>query len=431
MPFTPDEQQPLQDNDARPARRSVVVANHPSAWCWIQKQSAIRAGNKTWFAVVGGPQGDRQTIVEWNHDTQRRSERDVSLPSTRQKDDHNQPTLWRRSDGRLVCAFSPHNGQGYTRLSTNPDDCGSWGSATAIDSGGTSRQSYPSLLFDGTQLFCLVRQDIRRIDQWKLIPLNDDGTMDGEDREAVWYAQSTSHKPYVIPMADQANGRLHFFSTRWSQNVAEDNREIWHAYRQAGRWHDSQGMEISHLDSQGGGFYHSPAWQQSGYDRWTRVYTATEPESCWVMDAACDAAGNPMVLWQRETTGDWGNGEFFEFWLSRWKGGQWRHSKVCDSGHSPAGNQHGYSGVAIFDLDDPTRIFAAVEVDNVHEIQRFDTTNSGATWSKQADLTTGSNSPNWRPVAVHGRVVGEPPEVAWMGDGAYLDFTQYETRIIG
>ncbi len=418
-----------------PAPQTSLVAANPSAWCWIQKGSTVRYGDNTYFGVVGGIGGDRQKIVQWNHVTQERIEVDVSTPDSVEKDDHNQPTIWRRpTDGRLVCAFSPHNGQGYTRLSTNPNDASEWGPAIPIEAHSSYHpQCYPSLLDDGTHLYCLIRQHYSNKDQWKLIPLNDDGSMRGSDREAVWYAQSGAHKPYVIPVSDPANGWLHFFATRWSQNVAEDNREIWHARRSvAGHWYDSLGNQISHLDSQGGGFYHSPGWDSAKYDLWTRVVTTTAPESCWIVDATIDGSGNPVVLWQKETTGDWANGnENFEFWRSRWTGTQWQEQFICTSGSSPAAPAHrGYSGCASFD-DGPNSVYVSVEVSGVHEIQRWGTVDGGVTWTKVADITSGSSSPNWRPIAVKGRVLGESPEVAWMGQGPYPDFVSFETRIVG
>jgi hypothetical protein len=109
---------------ALPLRRREF--NPSGAWCWFGDPRAVYyqgAHRRTYVGWVSGA-GDIQ-VGSYDHDT---GQRVVTTVKARfQIDDHANPSLLVRPDGRLMVFWSGHFGSAmYYRRSVNPEDISSW-----------------------------------------------------------------------------------------------------------------------------------------------------------------------------------------------------------------------------------------------------------------------------------------------------------------
>jgi hypothetical protein len=146
----------------------------------------------------------------------------------------------------------------------------------------------------------------------------------------------------------------------------------------------------------------------------------------WVSDIGVDADGRPRILWMKYPNN---NGTAIEYWHSRWTGSAWVAHKVTDDGAGLYAGEEFYHGGLRFHQGDVTRIYLSAPISGVRQVQEWRTTDSGATWSKHRDITTGGTANNplkARPIGVKGgdgRV-----NVLWW-QGTYTTFVNYSTSI--
>lgn len=114
---------------------SPLVVNDNGGWCWFQDERTL-ADPASGLVLIGsvasraGRDGDRRggdidlTVV----DPADGSSQVVTLHAGLESDDHDNPALWRRADGRWVAVYSRHKGDEHTRWRVTEDaDPTRWG----------------------------------------------------------------------------------------------------------------------------------------------------------------------------------------------------------------------------------------------------------------------------------------------------------------
>ncbi len=103
-------------------------------------------------------------------------------------------------------------------------------------------------------------------------------------------------------------------------------------------------------------------------------------------------------------------------------GGQWFPQ-------TPQGEQEReteYSGGISLNHADPSIVYLARPVNGIFEIERWQTSDDGSTWTSQA-ITQNSNKLNVRPV-IPRNYPADKIGVLWMS-GTYIHYTDYHTEI--
>ena len=111
-------------------------------WCWFaDPRAAFHAGrHKRTYAGWVNTAGDIQ-IAAYDH--QKQSIETVDLHVILQKDDHCNPAILIRPDGRLIVFFSIHSGQAmFYRISKYPENISSWGPEMTLDTNTSGAMGY-------------------------------------------------------------------------------------------------------------------------------------------------------------------------------------------------------------------------------------------------------------------------------------------------
>jgi hypothetical protein len=132
------------------------------AWSWFADPRAVYhagAHHRTYFAYVTSA-GDVD-VASYDHDSGQIAA--TVLAPAFQVDDHANPALYVRRDGRIVVFWSAHMGaEMYYRVSTAPEDVSAFGDARTLgtNSSGTHGYTYPNpvaLSGEGGRLYLFWR----------------------------------------------------------------------------------------------------------------------------------------------------------------------------------------------------------------------------------------------------------------------------------
>jgi hypothetical protein len=366
--------------------------------------NAVYANGKTYFGWVNGSSGD--VGVASYSDTGVLAG-PYTLHAAFEADEHIPPALLvRDSDQRILAFYSKHNNVPFNlKISTNPSDVSSWGSATDLDSqlGGTRYTDYQvhQLLAetnDPIYLFYRDEPSAGTDSRWCYSKSTDGGATWAT--QTILYRQASS-RSYFISWSDGA-GRIHFLAsstgagTHWG-----------HFYYDGGAYYNSAGVNIG-----------SPPFD---YTDLTEVWNGNPAAA---MNIVLDSSGYPVVaLWETE-----GDGVTHNAWYLRWDGSAWNQTEVAgDTGGYAyeAGSSNAYD--AAIDDGDPNVMYVIQDVGSQPELFRYQTADDGATFSSQ-QLTSGSSSLQRRITTVRNR--GDVLRALWLS-GSWTDFNDYSMGILG
>jgi hypothetical protein len=325
---------------------------------------AIYSGGKTFFGTITGD-GHAQ-IGEYVHATGVLTLTTIHTWSP--TDQHNAPAIGRRSDGKLLTAYTGHqDAHMYTRISTNADDSTAWASETDIDStlGGTL-YTYPALLHltvESASKFFLFFRDQRSDSAWQYNSTANDG--------ASWSSGTGStltsgDRYYGCASHDPSTGRVDF--TFIDGSYAEDHASLYHMYYLPGHYYKSDGTEIT-----------SEPFLVS---EMTKVY-----------DGATAGVRNPATIvrigsevaigFSVQTGTPSGHiGTDGDYKYARWNGSAWSvHSIATAVGMTTFDYTEGGLSIDPGDLD---VLLASIRVAGTWTMHRCVTPDSGATWTNTA-----------------------------------------------
>ncbi len=339
-------------------------------------------------------------------------------------DDHSNPSILVRPDGRLMVFCSPHcwravrNAQGgrvggiYYRVSERPEDISSWGPPQVMDQNvpGSYGWTYPKpvqLSAENDRIYLFWRGGTGS----PILAISDDG--------AEWVLggiliDTGEKRPYMV-IASNDEDEIHIAYTRAHPDESSENGIYYLKYRD-GAFVRADGSKIKDI------------WElPAGPSECDLVYDGSSSGKSWVWDIAFDENGDPVIVYAVFPTEDDHRYEY-----ARWRDGEWKTTELVEGG--PAFPRRGngvsreqyYSGGIALDHSNPDVVFLSRLVDGVYEIERWETTDRGDTWTSLA-VTSGSTFDNVRPVVPLHRSPGDPL-VLWMS-GVYYRYDIFGTGI--
>jgi PKD repeat protein len=385
---------------------SAIGAAHPigdGAWSWFGDPRAITHDGRTYVGWVD-QEGDVK-VSSYDHAT---GERVTAVLQARlNQDDHANPSLQVRPDGRLVVYYSRHVGPSmHYRVSSQPEDVRSWGAPQTVPTNtpGIRGYTYPNpirLEDEGaTYLF------------WRGGNYNPTFSIQ-LDGESSWSPARTlitmpGERPYV--KYDSSGGDTIHVAYTNAHPTEFGNVNIYYARVRAGKIERVGGQQIGSLDD--------PITPAEG----DLVYDGTE--QAWVHDVAADSAGNPVIVFA-----SFPSATDHRYHYARWTGLSWDVHQITPAGGSfrEDGGSPDYSGGITLDHEDPSRVYLSRQVAaGAWQVETWTTPDGGASWSSQA-LTAGGK--NVRPVSPRGMAAfGGDMSVIWM-NGAYPSYVTYDTEI--
>ena len=387
----------------------AAAAVHPigdGAWSWFGDPRAVTytgAHTRTYTGWVD-LQGDIK-VSSYDHASGQRVT--VLLQARLNQDDHANPSLQVRPDGRLVVYYSRHVGPAmHYRVSSQPEDVTSWGPPQTMPTNtpGIRGYTYPNPIHldaeDATYLF------------WRGGNYNPAFSVQ-QDGGTTWSPARTlitmpGERPYV--KYDSSGGDTIHVAYTNAHPTEFGDVNIYYARVRGGRIERAGGQQIGSLDD--------PITPAEG----NLVYNGTE--QAWVHDVAADAVGRPVIVFA-----SFPSATDHRYHYARWTGSAWDVHQITPAGGSfrEDGGSPDYSGGVTLDHEDPSRVYLSRQVGTgLWQVETRTTADGGATWATQV-LTGGGK--NVRPIAPRGGTAfGADMSVLWMR-GAYPDYVSYRTEI--
>lgn len=389
-----------------------------AAWCWFAgpRVASHQGLHRRLFAGWVTREGD-VVVAHWDLDTGAQAQ--SVLRARLDANDHASPALAVAPDGRLAVFYSAHNGPAmWMRASLAPEDASAFGPELAVGGAGAGEMgcTYPSPAWlhdedDRLHLFW-------RGGDWGIAHAS------SEDGGASWSPPATviatpGHRPYARVNAD---GRSRIDLVLNEGHPRDVDNGVWHAFYEAGALHHSDGRLIATLDEVRAGEPLAPS-------DLTAVHAfEAEQGPAWVWDLARDDTGQPVASFATFRSAPDGSayGDH-RYHLARWLSDRWQVDEITAAGSAfplDPGIELQYSGGAVIDQHDPSRLYLSREVDGQFELERWKHDGSTPLTWRRAAITTHSPVANVRPCTPAGPVLEGAPEVLWMRG----DYEHYEGR---
>ena len=344
-----------------PLREREFTAS--GAWSWftdprsVYHEGAHRRTFAGWVAHDGSVQ-----VGSYDHDTGRRVV--ATLKVRLQVDDHDNPSILVRPDGRLMVFWSTHAGPSmWYRRSLHPEDITAW------EPERVSRPTPPAAAATRTPTRCSCR------------PRPTASTCSGG--AATSTRRCRRHRRHHLvagPDGDLQRGRAAVREVRRQRPRHHRHglhpgppevRADQHLLRRLPGGRAAPGRRLGHLDH--GRPAHRPGDGEQVYD-WETSGKA------WVHDVALDAAGRPVIVYAAfPTDGD------HRYRYARWDGARWVDREFARGGGSMSVDprEPNYSGGMSLDHDDPSIVYLSRQVGGRFEVEAWTTPDGGASWSSR------------------------------------------------
>ncbi len=388
------------------------------AWSWPGDPRALtHVGDRsrTYVGWVDGRGSVR--VASYDHGTGEIAT--ATLAPEFDLDDHANPSLLVRPDGRLVAFYSAHSGSDlFYRVSSRAEDVTAWSEACSVPGNtlGPNGYTYPNPVFLSGEgrLYLFWRGG----DFHPCFSTSDDWITWSGVRSFI---AGEGRRPYV-KVASDGVAVIHFAFTDGHPMEEERNSLYYVAYR-GGALFLADGTRVASLDD----LPIDPNDADLVYD------ASASGVSAWVWDVAADSSGHPAIVYAV-----FPEGTDHRYRYARWDGDRWHDNEITPAGawfssaHVPPGATLAratflyYSGGLALDHDDPSVVYLSRPVDGTFEIERWMTSDTGETWTAEP-VTGGSSANSVRPVVPRNHVQGGP-SVVWM-HGDYVDFKRYSTSL--
>ena len=385
------------------------AAVHPigdGAWSWFGDPRAVTytgAHTRTYVGWVD-LEGDIK-VSSYDHATGERTT--AVLQARLNKDDHANPSIQVRPDGRLVVYYSRHVGPSmHYRVSANPEDVTSWDAPQTVPTNtpGIRGYTYPNPIRleaeDRTYLF------------WRGGNYNPSFSIQN-DGETTWSPARTlitmpGERPYV--KYDSSGGNTINVAYTNAHPTEFGDVNIYYARVRAGKIERAGGEQIGSLDDP-----IAPAEGDLVYDG---------VEQAWVHDVAADGSGRPVIVFA-----SFPSAADHRYRYARWTGSSWDVHQITPAGGSfrEDGGSPYYSGGLTLDHEDPSRVYLSRQTGpGVWQVETWTTADGGTSWSSEVVASSGKNV---RPVSPRGMSAsGGAMSVVWM-NGGYPSYVSYDTAI--
>lgn len=341
-----------------------------------------------------------------------------TLHAAMEIDDHDNPTMYVRPDGKLHAFYSKHVGPDiYERISTStlasdPDLSDGFGAEASLSSTFSASQStYPSALYlsnvdgAGDAVFLFWREFVGATSHWWYAT---------NDFSTGWSGVSDLHTMTYSKIESNGVDRI---DMTVSEHPISGADTIYHLYRESAAWHKSDGTTI-------GG-----SMPFAGSDM-TTVYAASGSDLVWIADLAVTPGGDPVIAFWRYPSG--GTSDIRAMYAA-WTGSAWDVHEIVDTGGYIPDTAVGanplevyYPGGLALDHADPNIVYISREVSGQWEMFVYRTANGGATWSS-TQLTSSSSEKQIRPVGVR-----DQDDIAMIWDfGTYHSYVDYDLGMKG
>ena len=410
-----------------PKQETINTLTHDGAWCWFSDPRGVRYNDQTYIGWVNS-HGDI-VLSSFNHKT---AMLDTTVLHERlEVDDHCNPSILVRNDGRIMVFYSKHATKKFPiilRISAKPEDISSfeYPQKLALNDTLTFPANYRNS-YTYTNPYQLSEEENRIYLFWRgmghkpNVSVSEDGGLTWSPGKIMIKPEDIypNRRPY-LKVSSNGKDRIHFAFTDGHPN-REPQNSIYYACYKNGSFYKANGEKIIDFES-------LPFTPRQA----SIVYDATKTNHrAWIWDVAEDQNGHPVIVYSKlqEMTNH-------RYHYARWDGQKWLDVELCKAGKwfpqtqpETEETEKQYSGGIILDHSNPSIVFLSREINNVFEIEKWTTKDEGKTWESQA-ITEDSILDNVRPFVVRNSINGDGPHVVWMKNHSYIHYTNFQTELM-
>ena len=398
-------------------KRHTTYVRHSGILEWFNKPAGVHyhaTYDRTYFAWI-----NHEGMIEiryYDHDTASMSDvyevddlNDIS--SDCPVDDHNAPTVYVRDDGKIIVFYSTHRGGLYYKKSVNAEDISFWEGRHTIE-GRTEEACYPKPRKVGKDLWLFYRYKYagnQRQEAYRVSTSDGDGWSDrkrliefkskGDKKQFLGFIPRSVKKGLIEFTPTGVKKRLIEFSPIGPTTyvfIATSGNEIHLAWSIMSNYGRNQKIRnIYYMYSRDGGIN----WNKRNGTPVNLPCSETEADlvfdskedQCYMWDLVLDADNNPFIVFACKEDPD------HEFRFARYDNG-WLTHRITDSSQLYDAS-HFYSGGAVIDPNNVYQVYLSKKHVQL-EIERWESSDEGQSWSKGANITSDSVKDNFRPQVV-------------------------------
>ncbi len=375
------------------------------AWSWPSDPRAVRYVGNSDKTYIGYVNSDGDVIVS-SYDNTNGTTVNFTLKLAYQVDDHINPAILVRPDGKIQCFYSKHSSGDtiYSRISTSAEDISAFGveftvNTTVVGAFGVAYVNPIYLSAEG-KYYLFWRSG----DRSQYYATSTDGVTWSAGSEMI---SNSSDRPY-LKYTSNGFDRIDFCYT--NGHPSEEINSIYHIYYRGGNFYKTDGTLIKSIAQ-------LPLVVSDG----TRVYDGTTTNS-WNWDIATDESGYPVIVFATfPTTSD------HRYWYGRWNGSDWIVNQVTPAGQYLYASELYYSAGVSLDHDNPSIVYLSKKYGNSYRLYQYETINNGESWTREL-ITESGGTLTIRPVSVLNH--GSKMRLMYL-TGSYASFTSFSMSVIG
>ncbi len=394
------------------------------AWCWFSDPRAIFYKGRTyagWVDSLGN-------IIVGYYDHKTRYIETRVLHENLEVDDHDNPSLFIDSEGKLLVFYSKHGRKEpiYLLRTTKAEDISQWEEIDELKLNDSIAYQGLSNTYTYTNICQLSDENNKLYLFWRGADYKPNVSV-SMDNGKNWEAGKIlilperiykDRRPYM-KIASNNKDVIHLAFTDGHPN-REPTNSIYYVKYQKGSFYKANGEKIADWSQ----LPLSPPQTDIAYD------AKLTNEKAWIWDIAENKEGDPVLVYSRFPTDS-----LHVYYYSVWADNKWNHHELINSGHwfpeTPAGKverEPNYSGGIVLDHNDPSIVYLSVTRKGIFEIEKWTTENKGNDWNIEA-VTSNSTSDNVRPFVIRNHGAQDSPSVLWMNVEKYVHYTDYQTSI--
>lgn len=416
------------------APANLITFKQNGGWCWFQDERAIVDRGHLLFGTVAGTTRaghDGGDINLTSYSIETGAATTVELHDTLGQDDHNVPSLIRRSDGRYLAAYSTHGADSLFRYRITER-------AGAIEAWSDER----TLALPGgvtyTNLHHLSAMGAGRIYNFSRAEGADPHWIYSDDGGQTWTRGGRvldwPDRPY-LKYASDGHEEIHLAATDGHPRVFDNS--IYHGYIRGDTLFDTHGTALQALRD-------GPLTRKS----LTKVFDGDPHNVAWTTDLHLDDEGHPVLGFSVQKDGasfknsrQDGPGWDHRYYYARFDGAEWHVHEMAYAGTGLYPQEADYTGLLAIDPNQPNVVYISTDVHPVtglpnvstadesrhYEIFKGITNDRGLTWT-WTPVTEHSTADHLRPVIPEWE--GDRRAVLWQY-GDFRTYTDYNMDIIG
>lgn len=429
------------------AQTNFAVLTTDGAWTWYNDTRALFYNGKLYFGFVRA--ADSKTTLSV-FDLATGQTTNLWASGFTQLDDHNNPGLLAKSDGRLLAMYSRHISDQYfsyrTSSSTNPVTATGWNSEINIPNSGAG-MTYANpfqLAGEGGKIYNFCRnQNFNPT----IYTSTDGGTNWSAPQLFIQAGTGGTVRPYVKYSSDNTQRVDFLYTDGHPRDVANS---LYHLYYQGGAFYQTDGTLVKNYAAlpilhdageRGAVIYQYSDADQADPNEWIPTGRA------WCWETAAQSNGAPVCVFtvQRDNvTGPTsGLDDRIYYYYARWTGTNWQKRFIAQAGRPLYAAEDDYAGGICIDPIEPNVIYISSNAQNPFNLT--DTTNVALSASQRYELWRGVTADGgltftWSPITTNSAADNLRPYiprrnggercVLWFR-GSYASYTSYSCSIVG